>query len=120
MMRKKLLIRVAFIVVVIGGTFYWQRSHQPADLTLALELTGAERKEISGVDVIVRRDGKALSRHEMSFGDAGAPATLEFLVHAPPGSADVESTLNYAGKPSRRVTVKLDLQTEGSNLMRIE
>jgi hypothetical protein len=119
-MRKKLLIRLAFIVVVIGGTFYWQRARQPADLTLALDLSGARRKEISGIDVIIRRDGKALSRHEMNFGNAGAPATLEFVVHAAPGSAEVESTLNYAGKPSRRVTVNLDLQAEGSNTMRIE
>jgi hypothetical protein len=119
-MRKKLLIRLAVIALVIGGTFYWQRSRKPADMTLALDLTGAKRSEISGVDVLIRRDGRPLSRHEMNFGKAGAPARLEFVVHAPPGSAEVESTLNYAGKPSRRVTVKVDLQAEGSNLLRIE
>jgi len=42
------------------------------------------------------------------------------VVHAAPGAAEVESTLNYAGKPSRRVTVNVDLHGEGSNTVRIE
>jgi hypothetical protein len=119
-MPKKLLIRLAFITVVLGGTWYWQRARKPADMMLVVDLSGAKPHEISGVDVIVRRDGRPLTRHEMSFGSVGAPPTVELVVHAPPGDAEVESTLNYAGKPSRRVTVNVNLQVEGSNSLRIE
>jgi hypothetical protein len=119
-MRRKLLIRLAFIALIVGGTFYWQSTRKPVDMTLALELSAAKPREMSGIDVIVRRGGRPLSRHEMSFGGSGAPPTVEFVVHASPGSAEVESTLNYAGKPSRRVTVNVDLRGEGSNTLRIE
>jgi hypothetical protein len=119
-MRRKLLVRLVFVALIIGGTFYWQSTRKPVDMTLAVDLSGARPREISGVDVIVRRGGRPLSRHEMGFGRAGAPPMVEFVVHAAPGNAEIESTLNYAGKPSRRVTVNVDLHAEGSNTLRIE
>jgi hypothetical protein len=118
-MRKKLLIRFAVIALVITGTLWWQRSKKPVDLTLAVDLTAMTPAEVSGIDVIVRRNGRSLSRHEMTFGKTGAPQSVEFVVHAPPGAAEVESTVNYQGKPSRRVTVKADLAEEGSNTLHL-
>jgi hypothetical protein len=56
----------------------------------------------------------------VTFGKSGSPATVEFVVRAPPGEAEVESTVNYEGKPSRRVTVNADLAEEGSNTIRLE
>jgi hypothetical protein len=119
-MARRLLLRLVLIALILGGVYYWERSRKPVDMTLALDLSAARPKEISGVDVIVRRNGRPLSRHEMAFGSVGAPPRLEFVVHAPPGGAQVESTLVYMGKPSRRVTVDLDLHPEGSNDLRIE
>jgi hypothetical protein len=119
-MRKRLLIRFVVIALALGGVYLFQRGRKPADLSLAVDLSGARPKEITGIDVVIRRGGRPLSRHEMSFGGSGAPSTLEFVVHAAPGNADVESTLNYQGRPSRRTTVQIDLQPEGSNRLRIE
>jgi hypothetical protein len=119
-MPRKLLIRFLVIGLVVAGTLWWQRSKKPVDLTLAVDLTAMKPAEISGVDVIIRRGGRSLARHEMTFGKAGAPRTVEFVVRAPPGEAEVESTVNYDGKPSRRVTVKAELAEEGSNTIHPE
>jgi hypothetical protein len=119
-MRKKLLIRFAVIAAVIGATLFWQKSHKPVDLTLAVNLEAMKPREVTGIDVVVRRDGRLLTRHEMTFGTVGAPSNVELVVHAPPGAAEVETTANYQGKPSRRVTVKTDLSAEGSNTIHPE
>ena len=119
-MRRKLLIRFAVMALVVGGTLFWQRTKKPVDLTLAVDLTAMTPREVTGIDVVVRRGGHSLSRHEMTFGQSGSPSTVEFVVHAPPGTAEVESTVNYDGKPSRRVTIKADLAEEGSNPIHLQ
>jgi hypothetical protein len=118
-MPRKLLIRFAVIALVVAGTLWWQSSKKPVDLTLVVDLTAMKPAEISGIDVIVRRDGRSLTRHEVTFGKAGAPQTIELVVHAPPGAAEVESTLIYEGKPSKRVTIKAELAAEGSNTVHL-
>jgi len=119
-MRSRLVLRLALIAVILGSVYYWQETKKPVDMTLALDVSAARPKEITGVDVIVRRNDRAVSRHEMVFGNAGSPPRLEFVVHAPPGGAEVESTLNYQGKPSRRVTVQVKLHGDSANEVRIE
>src|SRR3954467_10336660 len=112
-MGRKLLLRFVLIGLILGGVYYWQRSRKPVDLTLALDLSEARPREITGLDVVVRRNGKLLNRHEVSgFAGAGAPRTVEMVVHAPPGLAEVESTVDYAAKPSRRTLTTIDLQPD--------
>jgi hypothetical protein len=119
-MRKRLLLRLALIAAILGGIYYWQETKRPVDMNLTIDVSAARPREITGVDIIVRRNDRPLSRHEMVFGNAGSPPRLEFVVHAPPGGAEVESTLNYQGKPSRRVTVQMKLKADSTNEVRIE
>jgi hypothetical protein len=119
-MARRLLLRLGFVFLVVGVAFFWERTRKPADMSLTIDLSSARPREMSGIDVIVRRGGRPIARHEIAFGHAGAPKSVEFVVHARPGTAEVESTLNYAGKPSRRVTLEMDLRAEGANDLRIE
>ena len=65
--------------------------------------------DVREVDVVVRRGGHALARHDVSYGGSGAPGTIELIVHAPPGEAEVETTLGYGGRPARRTLSRVDL-----------
>lgn len=109
-MRKEILLRVVFVALLGGGLLLWTRGRQPRDLTLQVDLTAALPGDIAEVDVVVRRDGHALARHDVQYGAAGAPGLLELPVHAAPGAAEVETTLVYAGKPAHKsvAQVKLD------------
>ena len=64
------------------------------------------------LDVIVRRGGHALARHFVRYGASGAPGTVEFIVFAAPGNAEVETTLAYRQKPSRRSVAQVKLSPE--------
>ena len=75
---------------------------------------------MTDLDVVVRRGGHALARHEVRYDGAGAPATVEVLVHARPGPAEVETTLGYAGKPARRIVARVDLSEAGTAKVRPE
>ena len=56
----------------------------------------------------------AMTGHESRFSaPAYAPGMLEFVVHAAPGSAEVETAMIYVGKPERRVVAKVDLTRDG-------
>ena len=102
MRRNGLLARIVFLAALAGGLLLWARERRPRDLALQIDLTQALPGEISEVDVVVRRSGHALARHDVSYGTAGAPGLVELLVHAAPGPAEVETTLVYPGKPARR------------------
>jgi len=49
-----------------------------------------------------------------------APATVEVIVHARPGPAEVETTLAYAGKPARRIVARVDPSEAGTARVRVE
>jgi hypothetical protein len=119
-MPRKLLLRLLFLTLIVGGVFFWQRSKVPRDLKLLLDVSAARPSEITGFEVLVRRSGAALARHEVTFGAAHAPAKFELTLHLVPGPADVETTLVYGGKPARRVQTEMDLSAEHDNLLRIE
>jgi len=104
--------RFAVLAVLAGGLILWMRLRQPRDLSLQIDLTAALPGEIAEVDVVVRRDGRALARHDVQYGKSGAPGLLEILVHAAPGPADVETTLVYAGKPASRTVVPVELDEQ--------
>ena len=110
MAKSGLIARVLFLVALGGGLVLWSQHRRPRDLTLQIDLSSALPGEIVEVDVVVRRAGRALGRHDIRYGTAGAPGLIELPIYAPPGNAEVEATLVYAAKPARRTvtTVKLD------------
>ena len=119
-MGRKLVLRFVLIAAIVGVVWYWQKSRKPVTMTLKVDLSEAHPAQVSGLDVVVRRNDRLLNRHEISqFSDAGAPSTLEMVVYAPPGRAEVEATVNYAGKPSRRTLATVDLQADEPTTVKV-
>ncbi len=108
-MRKGLLARLVFLAALGGGLLLWANQRRPRDCTLQIDLTQALPGDISEVDVVVRRSGHALARHDVTYGSGGAPGLVELLVHAAPGPAEVEATLVYPREPARRVVAEVRL-----------
>jgi hypothetical protein len=106
---KRVLPRLAFLALLGGALILWGELRKPRDLLLQVDLTGAMPGELDEVDVIVRRGGHALARHDVRYGEAGAPGLLEFVVHAAPGEVEVETSLVSLGKPERRVVSQIEL-----------
>lgn len=117
---KRLLPRLAFLAVLGGALILWGELRKPRDLVLQVDLTAVLPGEIDEVDVVVSRAGHALARHDVKYGAAGAPGLLEFVVHAAPGDAAVETSLIYSGKPSRRMQSEVKLLKEGTARVRVE
>jgi hypothetical protein len=109
---KRLAPRLAFLVLLGGVLILWGELRKPRDLVLQVDLSAALPGEIQEVDVIVRRGGHALARHDVRYGAAGAPGVLEFVVHAAPGEAEVETSLGSPGKPERRVMSQVKLSKD--------
>ena len=106
---KRLAPRLVFLVLLGGVLILWGELRKPRDLVLQVDLTAAMPGEIQEVDVVVRRGGHALARHDLRYGAAGTPGLLEFVVHAAPGEAEVETSLASPGKPERRVLSEVKL-----------
>jgi len=117
---RKLVARFLFVALLASALLWWSQSRRPRDLQLAIDLTGALPGDITGVDVIVRRGGHALARHEVQYGPSGAPGTVEVVVHAPPGDAEVETTLSYGPKPARKSVSRVTLSAEAAPRVRAE
>jgi hypothetical protein len=101
--------RLVFLALLGGGLLLWLHERKPRDFTLQIDLTQALPGDITEVDVVVRRSGHALARHDMNYGARGAPGLIDLPVHASPGAAEVETTLVYSGKPARRSTQPVEL-----------
>jgi hypothetical protein len=106
---KRLLPRLLFLAVLGGGLLLWSHLRRPRDFTVQIDLTEAMPGDLVEADVVVRRGGHALARHDVRYGAPGAPGTLDIPVHAPPGEVDVEVTLVPSKGPSRRVQSRLQL-----------
>ncbi len=119
-MRREILLRVVFVALLGGGLLLWTRGKQPRDLTLQVDLTSALPGDIVEVDVVVRRGGHALARHDVQYGKTGAPGQLDLLIHAAPGDAEVETTLVYAERPAHKSVVQVKLTEETSSRIRAE
>jgi hypothetical protein len=117
---RKLAPRLLFLALLAGGLVWWSQLRRPRDLRLSVDLTATMPGDVTEVDVIVRRGGHALARHEVRYGAEGAPATVQFIVHAPPGEAEVETTLGYAKQPSRRSVAPVRLSAESEARVRAE
>jgi hypothetical protein len=116
----RLAPRLVFLAVLGGGLLLWSHLRRPRDLRVQVDLTGALPGDVTGIDVVVRRQDHALARHEVRYGAAGAPGTVEFIIHAPPGRAEVETTLDYPGKPSRRTVASVKLSGDEPARVRAE
>ncbi len=118
--RRLFLVRAAFLALLGGGLLLWAQMRGPRELRLELDLTRALPGEIAGLDVVVRRGQRALARDEMSFGKEGAPGRLEFRVRAAPGEAEVEATVTYSGKPSRRTSARVKLSEDTPTVVHVD
>ena len=101
--------RLLLLALVGGALLLWAQLRKPRELVLQIDLTQALPGEITEVDVVVRRGGHALARHDVRYGPAGAPGLVEMAIHAAPGEAEVETTLVYAGKPAQRSVAQATL-----------
>ena len=117
---RKLAPRLLFLALLASGLVWWSQQRRPRDLRLAVDLTAMMPGDVTEVDVIVRRGGHALARHEVRYGAEGAPATVELIVHAAPGEAEVETNLAYAKQPARRSMARVQLATESPARVRAE
>ncbi len=117
---RRLAPRLIFLALLGGGLLLWSHLRKPRDLRLQIDLTDVGPGEVTDVDVVVRRGGHALARHEVRYDRAGAPATVEVIVHARPGLAEVETTLAYAGKPARRIVARVNLSDAETIRVRVE
>ncbi len=117
---SRLAPRLVFLALLAGGLLYWAHLRQPRDLPVTIDLTGSLPGEITEVDVIVRRSGHVLARHDERFGPAGAPGTLHLTVHAARGDAELETTLVYAGKPAHKSTASVTLSPKEPAVVRAE
>src|SRR5438094_8937418 len=116
---RKLAPRLLFLAVLGGGLLLWSQLRRPRDLRLAVDLTAVMPGDVTEVDVIVRRGGHALARHEVRYGQEGAPATVQLIVHGAPGEAEWETNLAYAKQPSSRIVARVDLASASDGLWRL-
>ena len=117
---RKLAPRLLFLAMLGAGLLLWSQLRRPRDLRLAVDLTAVMPGDVTDVDVIVRRGGHTLTRHEVRYGAEGAPATVELIVHAAPGEAEVETTLGYAKQASRRSVARIRLSADLEARVRAE
>jgi len=117
---RRLLLRLVFLGLVAATLFWWSQSRRPRDLQLAVDLTAMLPGEITEVDVVVRRGGHALARHDVQYGPSGAPGTVELIVHAPPGEAQVETVLAYGTRPARKSITTVRLSADAPSRIRAE
>jgi hypothetical protein len=117
---RRLAPRLILLAVVAVGLLWWSQARRPRDLRLQIDLTGVEPGDATAVEVIARRSGHALARHEVGYGASGAPATVELIVHAPPGEAEVETTVTYAAKQARRSLSRVKLSPDAPARVRVQ
>jgi hypothetical protein len=117
---RRLIPRLLLLALVGGGLLVWSQLRRPRDLKISLDLNAALPGEVKDVDVIVRRGGHALARHYVRYGAGGAPGTVEFVIFAPPGTAEVETTLDYRQQPSRRSVAHVKLSAEHTATVRAQ
>jgi hypothetical protein len=113
-------LRFVFLAALAGGLVLWAQFRAPRDLQIDVDLTSALPGDVTEVDVIVRREGSALARHDERYGAAGAPALLTILVRARPGPAELDVTLVGAAGASRRLVVPVLLERDKPALVRLQ
>jgi hypothetical protein len=113
-------LRLAFLAALAGALVVWAHLRTPRDLRIEVDLTNALPGDVAEVDVIVRREGRALARVEDRYGARGAPPVVSIPVRAIPGPAEVEVTLVTASGSSRRVLMPIMLTRDAAATVRIE
>ena len=110
--RKKLFYRIAFLALLIGGLVVWSQRRGPKTLSLVIDLAEALPGDLTEVDVVVTRGGRAVARVDRRFHRGEAPEKLTLDLRATPGAAEVDATLVYQGKPARRTVGSVVLAEE--------
>ncbi len=110
--RRQIALRVAFLAALAGGLLWWSRARMPAEVALVVDLTSALPGDLRELDLIVTRAGHLLFRSDRRYGPSGAPQRERYQLRAAPGSADVEATLVYPGRPARRVSSTVELRED--------
>jgi hypothetical protein len=114
-----LLLRLAFLLLLGGGLVVWSELRRPRDLRLDVDLTGALPGEVVEVDVTVSRDAQPLLRLEQRYGSGGAPATVQAIVRARPGPAEVDAMLIDAGGNARRTRATVKLSKDAAAVVKL-
>jgi len=119
--RKGLGLRLVFLLVLVGGLVTWLQLRKPRACQIELDLTSVLPGEVTGLDLVVRRDGSGLLRFDTRYGPQGAPGLVKLEVQARPGAASLEATLIYgAGKEARRTRAEIVLAEERPARVRAE
>ena len=116
---SRVLGRVLFLAALGGGLLFWSHLRRPRELTVEIDLTEALPGDVVEADVVVRRGGRALARHEIRYGPSGAPGVLQLPVRAAPGDVDVEVTLVQSRGASRRTESRLRLGADAPGRMSV-
>jgi hypothetical protein len=112
--RRQVALRVGFLALLAGGLLLWSRARMPRDVSVVIDLTGALPGELSEVDVVVTRSGRALARVDRRFALGTAPQQVRVQLRAPPGTAEVDATLIYPGRAAHRTQGEVMLEEEKS------
>ena len=115
--RKKLIYRLVFLALLGGSLLLWAQKRAPRALTLVVDLAEALPGELTEVDVIVTRGGRAVARVDRRYKRGGAPERLSLELRATPGEAEVEATLVYPDKPARRTVGTVILADDAPALL---
>lgn len=114
-----LLLRLAFLLLLGGGLVVWGELRRPRDLRLDIDLEDALPGDVAELDVTVTRDGRALLRLDQKYGTSGAPVAVHSIVHARPGSAEVDAMLIDVQGSARRTRVFVDLTKDGPAVVKL-
>jgi hypothetical protein len=112
-------LRFVFLAALAGGLVLWAQLRAPRDMRIDVDLTSALPGDVTEVDVIVRREGRALARHDERYGSHGAPAVLTIPVRARPGPAELEVTLVGSAGASRRIITPVLLDRDTPALVHV-
>ena len=100
--RKKLIYRLLFLALLGGSLVLWSQKRAPRTLALVIDLGQALPGELTEVDVVVTRGGRAVARVDRRYQKGAAPERLDLELRATPGEVEVEATLIYPDKAARR------------------
>ncbi len=89
-------------------------------MRVEVDLTAALPGDIVEVDLVVRRGGSALARHDVRYGASGAPGLVQFPLRAAPGEAEIETTLVYARGAAHRAVAKVELSEDSPARVAVE
>jgi len=111
---RQRLLRIGFLALLAAGLVLWAKWRAPRQVAVVVDLAEALPGDMSGLDVIVTRSGRALARIDRRYGASGAPQRERVELRAAEGAADVEATAVYRARPAVRSRAALELREEAA------